>query len=424
MKVAIIGAGVSGLVSAYLLSKKHEITIFERNAYFGGHSNTVTTAGANGDVHLDTGFLVYNEPAYPQFSALLAELGVGTQPSDMSFSVTCEACKLKYSSRGSMGFFAAPLSHLSPAGFRLARDIFRFYRDAPRSMDLPELDDLTLDRYLKLRGFSSEFKRHFIVPLAAAVWSSAPNEIDAFPARYMLRFLYNHGLVGGGGGRWRWRTVIGGSRSYVDAILKQLPRAFAKRPAERVIRVPDGIEIVFDEGRRTEHFDAVVIACHADEALALLGDADAAERDALGRFSYSQNRIVLHTDSSLLPDGKAVCASWNYVTDDCRRPGASLALTYHLNRLQSIWDGNDYCVSVNPVRPIDAATILGSFNYDHPRYTFQTLEGQRNVNQLNGNRRTFFAGAHLGHGFHEDGVASAYRVAALLLDATSEVVSV
>jgi predicted NAD/FAD-binding protein len=191
-------------------------------------------------------------------------------------------------------------------------------------------------------------------------------------------------------------------------------------PAERVIRNEAGIEITLDEGGRTERFDAVVLACHADEALALLGDADERERDALSHFSYSQNRIVLHTDRSLLPRQEAVRASWNYLTDDCRRPGADLALTYHLNRLQSIRDGNDYCVSVNPSRPIDAQTILGRFNYDHPRYTFRTLEGQRKVQQINGSRRTFFAGAHLGHGFHEDGVASAYRVAALIGAASRE----
>ncbi len=413
MKVAIVGAGVSGLVTAYLLSKNHDVTIFERNAYFGGHSNTVATTGPGGEVQLDTGFLVYNEPAYPQFSALLAELGVATQPSDMSFSVTCEACDLQYSSRGIAGFLSRPKSLLSPAGFRLGRDIVRFYRDAPRAIESAELEGLTLDDYLRLRGYSVEFKRHFIVPLAAAVWSSPPDEIDAFPAAYMLRFLYNHGLVGGGSERWRWRTVSGGSRAYVSAITDRLPNALAKTPVERVIRGASGIELTVDEGRRIERCDAVVLACHADEALALLGDADDRERDALSGFSYTHNRIVLHTDGSLLPNKDAARASWNYVTDDCRRPAADLALTYHLNRLQSVWDGTDYCVSVNPRRPIDPGTIIGEFNYDHPRYTFGTLEGQRNVQQINGHRRTFFAGAHLGHGFHEDGVASAYRVAAL-----------
>ncbi|MGE0057773.1 MAG: NAD(P)/FAD-dependent oxidoreductase [Dehalococcoidia bacterium] len=414
MKVAIVGAGVSGLVTAYILSRNHDVTIFERNAYFGGHSNTVSTTGPGGDVHLDTGFLVYNEPAYPQFSRLLAELGVATQPSDMSFSVTCEACDLQYSSRGIAGFLSKPRSLLSPAGYRLGRDIIRFYRDAPRSIDSTELEGLTIDGYLHLRGYSSEFKRHFIVPLAAAVWSSPPDEIDAFPAAYMLRFLYNHGLVGGGNERWRWRTVSGGSRAYVKAITDRLPNALAKTAVQRVIRGASGIELTVDGGNRVERCDVVVLACHADEALALLADADDRERDALSRFSYTHNHIVLHTDGTLLPAKNAARASWNYLTDDCRRPSADLALTYHLNRLQSVWDGTDYCVSVNPRRPIDPRTIIGEFNYDHPRYTFGTLEGQRSVQQINGLRRTFFAGAHLGHGFHEDGVASAYRVAALI----------
>lgn len=421
MRVAIIGAGVGGLVSAYLLSKQHDVTLFERNGYFGGHSNTVSLSGASGEVHLDTGFLVYNEPAYPRFSALLDELGVPTQPSDMSFSVTCRACDVQYSSRGPRGFLSHPRGMLRPAGLRLARDIARFYRDAPKSMESPDVAGLTLDAYLRLRRFSDEFRRHFLLPLTAAVWSTPPDQTDDFPAAYLLRFLYNHGLIGGAGTeRWRWRTVQGGSRAYVNAITDRLPRALKETPVQGVLREATGVTIQLP-GDELEQFDAVVFACHADEALALLGDATPEEQAALGCFSYTSNQVVLHTDSTRLPEREAARASWNYMTSDCRRPQADLALTYHLNRLQSLRDGTDYCVSVNSEFPIAADSIIRRFEYSHPRYTFDTLNGQRLVQQLNGRRNTFFAGAHLGHGFHEDGVASAYRVAALLGAGAAEV---
>jgi len=413
MRIAVVGGGVSGLVSAYLLSKAHDVSLFERNRYIGGHSNTVAVHGPSGDVHLDTGFLVYNEPAYPRFSGLLSELGVPTQPSDMSFSVSCQSCNLQYSSRGLRGFLANPPGMLRPERARLAAGIIRFYRDAPRSMNSGEVSNLTVGEYLRLRRFSAEFKNHFLVPLAAAVWSAPPHQIESFPAAYMLRFLYNHGLIGGGEGRWRWRTVAGGSRVYVKAITGRLPDTRAATPVLAIERHVDGIGIVLDGGRR-ERFDSVVIACHADEALALLTDASPQERAALGLFAYTRNRVILHTDATLLPPRQAARASWNYQTRDCHEPQGNVALTYHLNRLQSVWDGCDYCVSVNPELPIAADSIISEFSYDHPQYTFQTLEGQRKVQELNGSRRTFFAGAHLGSGFHEDGVASAYNVAALV----------
>jgi predicted NAD/FAD-binding protein len=397
-------------VSAYLLSKAHEVELFERNDYFGGHSHTVDVDG----VAVDTGFIVYNEPAYPRFSKLLAELGVATQPSDMSFSVTCHACDLAYSSRGLRGMLARPRGMLRPRGVRLAIDIARFYRDAPRSMDDGSLADATLDEYLAAKRFSGEFQRHFIVPLAAAVWSMAPGEVGAFPAKYMLRFLYNHGLVGGGEGRWRWRTVTGGSRSYVQAIVSRLGCAASVSSGVRAVeRDAEGVTVCLRD-RSSRRFDAVVLACHADEALELMGDASTEEQEALGRFSYSSNRVVLHTDVSYLPRERAAWASWNYVTADCRRPDASLALTYHMNRLQALETRSPICISVNPQAPFSEDSAVQEMTYKHPRYTFETLEGQRRVAAINGERRTFFAGAHLAHGFHEDGVESAYRVAAML----------
>ena len=412
MKVAVIGGGVSGLVSAYLLSKAHDVVLFERNDYFGGHSHTVCHETAAGEVQLDTGFIVYNEPAYPRFSCLLSELGVASQASDMSFSVSCHACKLAYSSRGLAGILARPNAMLRPRNLRLGLDILRFYRDAPASMGSDAIAGLTLAQYLAQRGYSGEFRRHFIVPLAAAVWSMPPSEVDGFPAAYMLRFLYNHGLVGGDKARWRWRTVTGGSCSYVEAIIGRLGERAYLCPVESVTRTAEGIEVQTADGARSE-YDAAIMACHADEARVILRDADSEEEAALGMFAYTQNRVVLHTDASLLPEPSAARASWNYVTRDCRSD-KGLALTYHLNRLQAIDSTTQYCVSMNPTTPIAEDAVIREMAYRHPKYGFDTLEGQQRIEALQGTGRVYYAGAHLGYGFHEDGVQSAYRVAAML----------
>jgi predicted NAD/FAD-binding protein len=412
VKVAVVGGGVSGLVAAYLLSSVHDVKLFERNSYFGGHSNTVTVSERGEDVHLDTGFLVYNEPAYPLFSRLLAQLGVTSRPSDMSFSVSCRACSFEFSSRGLRGFLARPVAMLQPSRVRLALDIARFYREAPRILDDAGLRTLTLEEHLRLHRYGDEFRRHFILPLAAAVWSTPPGRIGEFPASHMLRFLYNHGLIGGGEGRWRWRTVAGGSRVYVAALIDRIGAALKESKVNRVRRSEDCVSLEY--GGAVEAFDAVVLACHADEALELLEDASAEERDALACFTYTRNRIVLHTDAALLPSRRAARASWNYLTSDCRAEGADLALTYHLNRLQSIAGGTDYCVSVNADLPIKPEATIEELYYDHPSYTFDTFAGQERVGLIQGARRTFYAGAHLGFGFHEDGVASAYRVASML----------
>jgi predicted NAD/FAD-binding protein len=287
----------------------------------------------------------------------------------------------------------------------------RFFREASISIEGLDFSE-SLGEYSTARGYSHVFRRHFLTPLAAAVWSMAPGDVDAFPARYFLAFLANHGLIGShGSGRWRWRTVVGGSRRYVEAIVRALsPAPQLSSPVRSVTRQADSV-VLHLEGGAEQVYDAVVIACHADQALALLTDPSAEESAALGAFRYSTNRVVLHTDAAFLPRRSAARASWNYVTADCRRPNASLALTYHLNRLQAIWRGPDFCVSVNPRPDPLPGSIIREETYLHPIYTFATLDGQERVAALQGQRRTFYAGAHLGHGFHEDGFASALRVA-------------
>ncbi len=412
MRIAVVGAGISGLASAYFLSRRHDVKLFERNDYFGGHSNTVSACERDRELDLDTGFVVYNEGAYPRFSRLLRELDVPTQPSDMSFSVTCRGCELEYSSRGVKGLFATGAKIVRPRNGRFLFDLWRFFRQESNRADDDSLEGVTLRSYLTAAGFSGDFERHFLVPLASAVWSMPPGGIESFPAGFFLRFLRNHGLIGGGD-RWRWRTIAGGSRAYVNAIIEHLGRdAFSSTPVNAVKRCGNGVSLVLGGGEQC-HFDATVLACHADQAADLLTNATDDEREALACFTYTKNRVVLHTDSSLLPARPHSRASWNYVTDDCH-VAAPLTVTYHLNRLQSIESVADYCVTVNPPAFLRSETVLRDLEYDHPAYTFRTLEGQRRLGALNGKDGIYYAGAHLGYGFHEDGVGSAARVATML----------
>lgn len=412
MRVAIIGAGVAGLTAAYLLHRAHQIELFERDDRPGGHANTIAVDGPDGrELGLDTGFIVYNEPTYPGFTKLLRELHVTTRPGDMSLSVSCHACAMEYSSRGIGGMLADRRNLLRPARWTLGADILRFYRDARRAAR-EDASDETLGQFLRAHRYGGEFVRHFIVPLAAAVWSTPAGEAVSFPASYFLRFLANHGIIGLQPA-FQWRTVNGGSRTYVRAMTDTFAcRLRLDTPVRAVQRDADGVRLRLGDGTH-RRYDAVVFACHADEALRLLGDAGCDERDALAGFRYTTNHAALHTDAAMLPRRPAARASWNYRTADCRQGGRALGMTYHLNRLQALDTPVDYCVSLNAsgIRP---HAIIREMSYDHPAYTFQTLAAQQAVARLQGQRGTYFAGAHLGYGFHEDGLQSGARVAAML----------
>jgi predicted NAD/FAD-binding protein len=382
-----------------VLARAHEVELFEREPRAGGHANTLVVDG----VPLDTGFLVHNTPNYPLLCRLFAELAVRTHGSEMSFSVSCEDCGLEYSGRRP---FAQARNAASPRFHSLLWEIARWLRTARQSLEEADYEAASLADYLDARGYSRRFRSHFLVPLTAALWSTAPGRALDFPAAYAIRFFDNHGMLGFG--RFRWRTVTGGSRVYVSAITDRLGTSLRLGSAVRGIRRDvDGVEVrAADDGVR--RFDKVVVATHADEALALLEDPSDEERRVLGGFGYTVNETVLHTDSSFLPRAPRARASWNYRTGDDGRP----TLTYYLNRLQRLEAERDYCVTLNQAVPEEH--VLARLSYTHPLYTVGTLQAQEGLRRLSGARHTLYAGAHLGNGFHEDGLASGVAAAAAL----------
>jgi len=399
MKVAVIGSGVAGLGAAYLLSRAHEVELFERDSRPGGHVNTVQHRGLG----LDTGFIVHNTPNYPYLGKLFSELGVAVQESEMSFSIACGGCGLEWSGRRP---FAQTRNAVSPRFHRFLLEVTRWLRTAVSTLDTSE--GLSLGQYVERHGYSQRFRTHFLVPLTSALWSTAPARALDFPAAYAIRFFDHHGMLGFG--RFPWQTVTGGSRRYVDALLERLGEsAHIGLGVRSVRRDPDGVEVTTDDGE-THRFDKAVVATHADQALALLTDASPEEQSALGAFRYTANETVLHTDERFLPHARAARASWNYQVNGAVKP----TVTYYLNRLQRIDADEDYCVTLNRNGEIDPSRVIMRTVYDHPLYTLDTLRGQHEVGELNGARHTLYAGAHLGNGFHEDGLASAVRAAALL----------
>jgi predicted NAD/FAD-binding protein len=399
MRVAVIGSGVAGLGAAYLLSRAHDVELFEKDGRAGGHAHTVEHEGLG----LDTGFLVHNTPNYPLLGRLFRELDVAVQESEMSFSVACRDCGLEWSGRRP---FAQTRNAASPRFHRFLLEVTRWLRTARGSLEASE--GLTLGQYVERHGYSQRFRSHFLVPLTSALWSTAPERALEFPAAYAIRFFDNHGMLGFG--RFRWRTVTGGSRRYVDAVLARLHgRAHIGLGVRALTRTADGVELTTEDGR-TRRFDRAVVATHADQALRLLADPSPAERSALGAFRYTGNETVLHTDERFLPRARAARASWNYQVNGPLRP----TVTYYLNRLQRLDRDEHYCVTLNRTEEIDPERVIMRTVYDHPLYTLDTLRGQEEVEALNGDRHTLYAGAHLGNGFHEDGLASAVRAAAHL----------
>ena len=395
MRIAVVGSGISGLGAAYLLSRAHDVLVFEQDARPGGHTLTVRRAGLG----LDLGFLVHNEQNYPLLSRLFRELGVATQESEMSFSVSCP-CGLEYSGRRP---FAQRKRSVDPRHLRLLWEIGRWLKTANRSLDELDCEHWSLERYLDERRFSGRFRRHFLVPLTAALWSTAPGRALEFPAASAIRFFENHGMLGFR--RFRWRSVTGGNDAYVRRIGERLGDRLQLGLGVRSIRRGfDGIDLTTADGDR-HHFDAAVIATHADQALRLLEDPSIDEHRVLGAFRYTRNETVLHTGASHLPATPAARAAWNYRLGDDGRP----TVTYYLNRLQQLDSDEDWCVTLNG--DVAEDEVVDRVTFEHPLFTIGTLAAQRELPALSGVRRTWFAGAHHGNGFHEDGLASGVAVA-------------
>ncbi len=404
MRVAIVGAGVSGLVAAHLLHRTHEVTVFEAADQAGGHANTVRVETETGAHDVDTGFVVFNDRNYPRFERLLARLDVAWQPSNMSFSVSDEAGDFEYNGSSPNGLFAKRAHLATPWFHRMIADLARFNRDA-RAL-LSSRENPSLRDWLGERGYSHAFVERLIVPQASAVWSADPAQMSTFPARFLVEFFNNHGMLGILG-RPRWRTIGGGSRRYVDALTRPL-RLRLETPVRSVERHDDHVAVT-PRGGEAERFDEVVLALHADQALAVLADPSDREDEILRAFPYQANEAVLHDDRRLLPRRRRAWASWNYhlLAEPAGRP----AVTYHMNRLQSLDAGRELCVTLNRTDAIDPGRVIRRFDYAHPVYTAAGVAAQARHDEISGRRRTHFCGAYWGWGFHEDGTASGARVA-------------
>ncbi len=401
LNIAVIGSGISGLSAAWLLGKRHRVTLFEADQRIGGHSNTVDVAGTP----VDTGFIVYNEATYPNLTALLRHLEVASTPTEMSFTVSLQGGAREYSGRGASGIFAQKSNMLRPRHWTMVRDLLRFYREAPS--ELAGLGDESLGAYLDRRGYSAAFREDHLYPMAAAIWSSPALGIQDYPAAAFIDFCRNHNLLQTGP-RPPWQTVQGGSRSYVNALLRQFSGTVQSGAqvvrAERHLR---GVTLTTCEG--AQHFDQIVIAAHADQALAMLADTTDAERSLLGKFAYSRNDAVLHSDPALMPRRQRVWSAWNFL--ESRDPSASPAITYWMNRLQRLDTAHPMLVTLNPIAPPDPALVHWQGSYHHPVFDGPAIAAQRELWSLQGQRNTWFCGAYFGAGFHEDGLQAGLAVA-------------
>jgi predicted NAD/FAD-binding protein len=406
MKIAIVGTGISGLVAAHRLHPEHEIVVYEASERIGGHTHTVPVEAADGTHWIDTGFIVFNDRNYPNFEGLLRELEVASQPSHMSFSVSDGRGGFEYAGTP-WGLFARPAHLLSPTFLGMLRDWRRFNREARALIGMNGTAP-SLGHWLEQQGFSRHFVERLIVPQASAVWSADPEQMWSFPASFMAEFFENHGMYSLRD-RPRWRTVSGGSRSYVEAIVEPWrDRVRTGAPVRRIERLPESVRIEADSCE-SEDFDQVVIATHSDQALAMLGDPSAAEREVLGAIPYQRNEAVLHTDASLMPRRRAAWSSWNFhLTPE---PATGTTVTYWMNHLQRLRTREQYFVTLNRSEEIDPAKVIRKIAYDHPVYTKEGVDAQGRWSEISGSEQhTHYCGAYWGWGFHEDGVVSAQRV--------------
>ena len=403
MKIAIIGSGIAGNVAAYHLHKDHDITLFEANDYVGGHTHTHTIEWQDRQLSIDTGFIVFNYRTYPNFTRLLDELQVPVQPSNMGFSVKCETTGLEYNGNNLNSLFAQRRNLLRPSFHRMLRDILRFNRQAPSLLQSCD-DSLSLGDYLQQQAYGHEFIERYIIPMGAAIWSTDPARMQTFPAYSFVRFFHNHGLLNVAN-RPTWYVIKGGSNQYVKKLIQPFrDRIRLNSRVESIRRFPGHVEIT-PRNQPTECFDAVFIASHSDQALAMLGDATKQEQEVLGAIPYQENTAVLHTDKTILPERRLAWAAWNYHL--LQESSSRVALTYNMNILQGLDTPEQFCVTLNNDSAIDESRIIKRMRYHHPVYTPTGMAAQQRQKEINGTNRTYFCGAYWRYGFHEDGVVSA-----------------
>ncbi|MEO1243180.1 MAG: FAD-dependent oxidoreductase [Pseudomonadota bacterium] len=404
-RIAVIGTGVSGLSAAWLLADAHDVVVYERDDRLGGHTNTVDADLPSGGLPVDTGFIVFNEPSYPNFTAMLDHLDVATEASCMSFGASIDRGRVEYSGQTLSSVFAKRSNAASPTFWKMLRDIPRFHRDARSALRSGFCEHASLGEFVTQRKYGRGFCDHFLKPMAAAIWSTPSVKVFDYPALSFFKFFENHGLL-------QvlnlpiWHTVSGGARSYV----RELEKSFADNvrlssAVTNIVRTADGV-VVTDISGAVDRFDQVVIASHADAASAMLGDADERERAILSAFQYQPNRAVLHLDAAQMPRRRRAWSSWNYISE-----GGDGAVSYWMNRLQNLQCQEDIFVTLNPVGDIPEEKVLGDFTYDHPMFNAATSRAQRDIGAIQGRGGVWYAGAHLGYGFHEDGLQSGLAVA-------------
>lgn len=409
LKIAVVGSGISGLSAAWLLSQRHDVHLFESETRIGGHANTVQCRVPEGDVSVDTGFIVYNELAYPNLVNLFSYLDVPTADSNMGFAVSLDDGHTEYAGRGLRQIFGSPRNVFDADHWRMLSGIAKFFRTALPKVETMQ-DDVSLGEFLAAEDYSEAFIDRHLLPMAAAIWSSAPQQMLHYPARSFLRFFHNHGLLKFRG-RPKWRTVVGGSREYVQRLVADSRMEVAAGwPVRKVFRTQSGAIVELRDGSR-HAFDHVVIATHADQALALLSSPTDDERDLLSAFSYSMNHAVLHRDARLMPRRRRLWSSWNYVgAADARQ----CSVTYWMNALQPLATATDLFVTLNPAIEPDPSVVAARFDYAHPILDSRALNAQRRLWDLQGRQNTWYCGAHFGAGFHEDGLQAGLAVAEAL----------
>lgn len=407
-RIAVIGAGVSGLTAAWLLAEKHDVQVFEAGDYAGGHTNTEQVEAGGRTWPVNTGFIVFNDWTYPNFIKLMERLGVPSEVSDMSFSVDCSSTGLQYNGTSLNTLFAQRKNLFNLPFLKMVREILRFNKETRADLEAGNINnEETLGEYLNRNGYSRYFRNYYIVPMGAAIWSAPEIVLEQFPIRFFLQFFNNHGMLSVDD-RPTWRVISGGSAQYVKKMMERLGDGMhLNSPVDRVVRHEDGVTVTV-RGEE-HHVDQVIFGCHSDQALAMLADATDKERDILGAMAYQNNDVVLHTDSSVLPDNRRAWAAWNYfIPTHSTEP---VSVTYNMNILQNFHDAPEtFCVTLNRSRDIDPEKVIKRFEYAHPVFTLDAVAAQERYDEIGNRNRTHFCGAYWFNGFHEDGVRSALRV--------------